>query len=340
MKKISKCIISIFLALSIMFMLTINSFAAGNPNTVISPVYQDFKNAENSGAYPTGSYESQYFSPGVPNYYKLTISLNGAYNIYSEGVKDMVGALYTKTGIYPFNWSPVLIVSNDDNGVGNDRNFRLETDMSTNISYWLAVRGYGSIEGEYQFTFEYNQDRTTMTTVPAHTKEGFNFPEMIVGSTWIQDSTYRENGQYDVIAYYSAEELKYLYAFLANAVLHDLMYADSIDEAELILEALGLATNFIPDKIVGTLMGFAISEIGMIYDEMTADERGDFLRELLETCGGQLGEDLVYHFSNNAKIVHYPTLFGEGFDIYVHNTNELVGNLGDRGQWASNDYYQ
>ena len=338
MKKRVRMFISIISAITMLFVFSINSFAAPNIYTQFSPVYQDFKTAENDMNYSTGAYSGFYTNSGSAAYYRLSVSQDGAYNIYSEGSTDVVGALYTKTGVHPFNWTAVLL-EHDDEGMPGGRNFRIETDMDTNVSYWLAVRGYNVESGGYSFVYEGNRDETSFTTIPAHTTNGVYYPTMKVGATWNQDTDYAAINQYDVIAYYSAEELKYLYRFLEIAVMEDFINADSIDEVELLFEALGFATNLLPPGIIGTCVGFAVSAAGMLYNDLNEDQRKEFLGTLRNECVGSLGSDLLYTFQKDAKIAHYNTLLSEDVDISAYYSNTLYGVLYDRGTWSSNNYY-
>ena len=78
------------------------------------------------------------------DYFKLTVTITGSYNIYTRGTTNTIGTLYNAIFGY---------LSYNDDSSGYDKNFRI-TNTLTPGTYYIEVTGYNSSFGPYQLVVE------------------------------------------------------------------------------------------------------------------------------------------------------------------------------------------
>lgn len=86
-------------------------------------------------------YEGTFINREDKNYYKFTPAEDGIFDIYTSGIIDTVGTLYTK--------DKEEIISNDDKPNDEYGNFLITTELKANIQYFIEVKTYSTGTGDY-----------------------------------------------------------------------------------------------------------------------------------------------------------------------------------------------
>lgn len=173
----------------------------------------------------------------------------GAYNIYTTGRTDVVGILYERNGIWPFQRRDMIGKSDD---CGSRGNFRIEVDLDQHENYYIFVRGFSTrTTGNYKLHIRENVDSRPFT------------------GSWKWESYARyhmqrlgtRDGFVATVRFYTPELVTELYEFLDRETYYEFLDLQARVGTAVALGVLGFVTKGIAPAIVLTFGGLILPEI-------------------------------------------------------------------------------
>ncbi|MBE0700585.1 MAG: hypothetical protein IH571_02750 [Acholeplasmataceae bacterium] len=254
-KKVYKKFLMFFFVL-LLFSLFFSTevFAIYTGPRAIEPTSTEFNNAKNT-LYSLGANYTRTTTNGSYRLFYYKTEGQGAYNIFTTGTTDTVGALFEQK--YSWGTATTHVGEDDDSGAG--LNFRIEKDLKANKNYFVGVRGYDTRSGTYTLRMEKNVDAAQADS----------------GGQWVQNSTYvgRDHVGYSqesaVIRTFYTHAQTVFYYFMLEEEIHarvvDLMKSGPTAQekiVEYLQYAIGLAVSLaLPPLQVGQL---ALSLSGLV----------------------------------------------------------------------------
>lgn len=218
----------------LVFLLNILAYSKISAQTFDQPSNSAFSNARTG---TLGSDESIYIkNPYDIDIMKTKSSKWGAYNLYTSGNYDTVGAAYYTTGSW--FWKKYHLIKYDDDS-GEGLNFRIEADFNAGDDIFLATRLYNNQPSTYTYTMEENKE-----FVPSE-----------FGGSWKQDKKYMFEMQTEPIikTFYPKTQVALLHSSLEDQMFAEIETLSKKGNIKTILDHL--------DKNLGLGLGIATSII-------------------------------------------------------------------------------
>lgn len=193
-----------------------------------------------------GKGSSQTLTAKGEKWFTFTTPSGGAYNIYTTGSVNTYGELYKK-GILGLS----LVTESGNGGSGN--NFRIETDLKNNTTYYVRVSGgTTSASGSFRFYFAGNRDSKSSakggewrwSTMDVDPDGAFFNVDQI---TYLNST--QAAGYYSVVATDNIRKVRDAVINLSTTkALEWLMnyYGVNVDVAKWILDALAIGSAVVP----------------------------------------------------------------------------------------------
>lgn len=320
----SRILVKKMMLLSWVFVFSLFIFGENvfSSSTTISPTNSEFASASNV----TYNVNSTYYGSttlGSTSIFHFKPSSSGAYNIYSGGYIDTVGALFYKKTVFFITSYPEITWDNDS---GYQLNFRIERDLNAGRDYYAAVRGYGTTTGSYRFSIEENQDKIYAPS----------------GGYWHQNSQYlvqdvNNNWQIDpmIRTLYTADQTAVLYEMLDLAIMQEIQnkYINNYnDAAQEIMTYLLEATSFAATLSSNLLLGLITNFISSYYFQLALEPS---TIEILSQCKTDIyiASNAEEHVVDNNYIITFNNGVFEEYYNYI-DVDTLLYNITCILEWC------